>query len=51
MVLHLAVPKYHCPNYDRYFRHRFSEIRSCLQATETYRLEVFEAHDGSRGSA
>src|SRR5690606_19520804 len=31
---------------NRYFRHRFAGIRPRLRATETYRLEVFEAHDG-----
>lgn len=29
-----------------YFQHRFKGIRPRLRATETYRLEVFEAHDG-----
>ncbi|GAB3324598.1 hypothetical protein GCM10027565_08950 [Bordetella tumulicola] len=46
MVLHLSVPKYHCPDCNRYFRHRFSGIRPRLRATEAYRLEVFEAHEG-----
>mgnify|MGYP000871698613 CR=1 FL=1 len=46
MVLHLAVPKYHCTHCNRYFRHRFTGIRPRLRSTETYRLEVFEAHDG-----
>jgi transposase len=46
MVLHLTVPKYHCTQCNRYFRHRFNGIRPRLRATETYRLEVFEAHDG-----
>lgn len=46
MVLHLTVPKYHCTLCNRYFRHRFAGIRPRLRATETYRLEVFEAHDG-----
>ncbi len=46
MVLHLSVPKYHCPECNRYFRHRFAGIRPRLRATEAYRLEVFEAHDG-----
>lgn len=46
MVLHLAVPKYHCTHCNRYFRHQFAGIRPRLRATETYRLEVFEAHDG-----
>ena len=46
MVLHLALPKYHCPNCDRYFRHPLRGIRPRLRATESYRLEVFEAHDG-----
>ena len=46
MVLHLSVPKYHCTQCNRYFRHRFTGIRPRLRATEAYRLEVFEAHDG-----
>ena len=46
MVLHLAVPKYHCKACGRYFRHRFAGIRPRLRCTEGYRLEVFEAHDG-----
>jgi len=46
MILHLSVPKYHCKACNRYFRHRFAGIRPRLRATESYRLEVFEAHDG-----
>src|SRR5690625_553222 len=46
MVLHLRVPKYHCPQCNRYFRHRFSGVLPRLRATEAYRLEVFEAHEG-----
>lgn len=46
MILHLRVPKYHCQNCDRYFRHPFPGIRPRLRSTESYRLEVFEAHDG-----
>lgn len=46
MVLHLSVPKYHCVSFNRYFRHRFANIRPRLRATEGYRLEVFEAHEG-----
>src|SRR5690554_777890 len=46
MVVHLRVPKYHCPQCNRYFRHRFSGILPRLRATEAYRLEVFEAHEG-----
>lgn len=46
MVLHLSVPKYHCTRCQRYFRHCFDGIRPRLRATESYRLEVFEAHDG-----
>src|SRR3546814_13069269 len=45
MVLHLAVPQYHCTLCNRYFRHRFMGIRPRLRATETYRLEVFETPD------
>jgi transposase len=46
VMLHLSAPKYHCTSCDRYFRHRFAGIRPRLRATESYRLEVFEAHDG-----
>ena len=46
IVLHLAVPKYHCAQCNRYFRHRFPGIVPRRRATETYRLEVFEAHEG-----
>ena len=46
MVLHLSVPKYHCTGCNHYFRHRFAGIRPRLRATEAYRLEVFEAHEG-----
>ena len=46
MTLHLRVPKYYCPPCGRYFRHRFVGIRPRYRATEAYRLEVFEAHDG-----
>lgn len=46
MVLHLRVPKYHCTECNRYFRHRFSGIRPWRRSTESYRLEVFEAHEG-----
>lgn len=46
VVLHLQVPKYQCTRCNRYFRHTFPGIRPRLRATETYRLEVFEAHDG-----
>jgi transposase len=46
MLLHLKVPKYHCKGCNRYFRHQFRGIRPRLSGTETYRLEVFEAHDG-----
>ena len=46
MTLHLKVPKYHCRQCDRYFRHVFVGIRPRYRASEAYRLEVFEAHDG-----
>jgi transposase len=46
MTLHLRVPKYHCQQCRRYFRHSFIGIRPRYRASETYRLEVFEAHDG-----
>ena len=46
MTLHLRVPKYHCQGCRRYFRHTFDGILPRYRASETYRLEVFEAHDG-----
>lgn len=46
MTLHLRVPKYHCQHCGRYFRHPFKGLRPRYRATEAYRLEVFEAHDG-----
>lgn len=46
MTLHLRVPKYHCRRCGRYFRHSFPGIRPRYRASEAYRLEVFEAHDG-----
>jgi transposase len=46
LTLHLRVPKYHCQACRRYFRHSFPGIRPRYRASEAYRLEVFEAHDG-----
>lgn len=46
LTLHLRVPKYHCQVCRRYFRHSFTGIRPRYRASEAYRLEVFEAHDG-----
>ena len=46
VVLYLNVPKYHCLGCNRYFRHPFKGIRPRFRATECFRLEVFEAHDG-----
>ena len=46
MTLHLRVPKYHCQACRRYFRHPFTGIRPRYRASEVYRLEVYEAHDG-----
>ena len=46
MTLHLRVPKYYCSHCHRYCRHRFVGIRPRYRASEAYRLEVFEAHDG-----
>lgn len=46
MTLHLKVPKYHCPRCGRYFRHRFAGVRPRFRASEAFKLEVFEAHDG-----
>jgi len=46
MVLHLRVPKYHCKRCHRYFRHQFAGIRPRYRASESYRLQVYEAHEG-----
>jgi transposase len=46
MVLHLSVPKYHCLDCHRYFRHQVPGVRPRRRATEAFRLEVFEAHEG-----
>ena len=46
LVLHLKVPKYHCLDCNRYFRHRFDGIRPRARSSDGYRLEVFEAHEG-----
>lgn len=46
MTLHLSVPKYYCHPCKRYFRHSFAGIRPRYRASEAFRLEVFEAHDG-----
>lgn len=44
MTLHLKVPKYHCLRCGRYFRHVFHGIRPRVRSSDTFRLEVFEAH-------
>ena len=46
MTLHLRVPKYHCQSCRRYFRHVFAGIRPRYRASEAFRHEVFESHDG-----
>lgn len=46
MTLYLRVPKYHCQACGRYFRHRFNGILPRYRASEAFKLEVFEAHDG-----
>ncbi len=46
LTLRLRVPKYHCQACRRYFRHSFTGIRPRYRASDAYRLEVFEAHDG-----
>lgn len=47
MTLKLKVPKYHCKDCDRYFRHEFTGIRHRFRASEAFKLEVFEAnHEG-----
>lgn len=44
MTLHLKVPKYHCPDCGRYFRHEFTGIRPRYRSSEAFQIEVFEAH-------
>lgn len=46
LTLYLKTPKYHCPQCQRYFRHRFQGVRARYRSTEAFRLEVFEAHEG-----
>ena len=46
MTLHLKSPKYYCPRCNRYFCHRFTGVRPRYRASEGFRYEVFEAHDG-----
>jgi len=46
ITLYLKAPKYHCPQCGRYFRHRFKGVRPRYRASEAFRLEVFETHDG-----
>ena len=46
MTLHLKAPKYYCPQCHRYFCHRFKGVRPRFRASEAFRLEVYEAHDG-----
>jgi transposase len=44
MTLHLKVPKYHCPDCGRYFRHPFRGIKPRYRSSEAFQMEVFEAH-------
>lgn len=46
MTLHLQSPKYYCSRCNRYFCHRFKGVRPRYRASEAFRYEVFEAHDG-----
>ena len=46
ITLYLRSPKYHCQRCGRYFRHRFKGVRPRYRASEAFRLEVFETHDG-----
>ena len=46
MILHLKVPKYHCQRCGRYFRHVFAGLKPRYRSSDTYQLEVYEAHDG-----
>jgi len=46
ITLYLRSPKYHCQRCGRCFRHRFKGVRPRYRASEAFRLEVFEAHDG-----
>ena len=44
MLLHLKTPKYHCKTCRRYFTHQFTGVLPRFRASETFKLEVFEAH-------
>lgn len=46
ITLCLKTPKHHCLRCGRYFRHRFNGVRPRFRASEAFRLEVFETHDG-----
>ena len=46
MILHLKVPKYHCQSCGRYFRHTFAGLRPRYHSSDTYQMEVYEAHHG-----
>ena len=46
MILHLKVPKYHCRGCGRYFRHTFLGLRPRYRSSDTFQMEVYEAHDG-----
>lgn len=46
MILHLKVPKYHCRSCGRYFRHTFAGLKPRYRSSDTYQMEVYEAHHG-----
>ncbi len=46
MLLHLRESNYHSLDCGRYFRYQFLGIRPRFRTSESYRLEVFETHDG-----
>lgn len=46
LTLVLKSPKYHSGSCGRYFCHRFKGVRPRFRASEAFRIEVFEAHDG-----
>ena len=44
MILHLWVPKYHCQRCDRYCCRTFAGLRLRYRSSDTYQMEVYEAH-------
>jgi len=42
----MFLAQYHCTGCNRYYRHCYPGIRPRYRATDVYRFEVFEAHEG-----